>query len=421
VLRVRGNAAEVPGTYVPWLAICASTAPGEQSIKAQNRLGGSAGARGRSSGASWSATLDCSWGSTTSTGCSRRVDGTTRYLLDGLSVIAQYAPEGQRQAWYTQSLARIDEVLNVVSDSGKQWYQADALGSIYALTSATGALVATANYDVFGALVPAPSGPAGQPFGFTGREHELDSGLVYARARYLNPGTGRWDRADPVGQIGGPDYYLYAGANPITHSDPSGLMFSTTVDAYAVMYSVAFLLLLMDLGYSLPAQRSTTTSYDTRNRIARQLSTSGRRQPQPIPQLGPDVFCQPTPEEEDPWIVYYRGLSSRDLGEFQIFQAVLSNYQRDGLGSIGDGLIEALDPQTPVRHILSGSAGSPLVSVTTNLDVARRFANGGPNASGVVIKFETRRLPMWSGQMADSELLFFWQLGFDGERLSIYN
>ncbi len=109
------------------------------------------------------------------------------------------------------------------------------------------------------------------------------------------------------------------------------------------------------------------------------------------------------------------------MGEFQLFQVVLSNYQRDGLGSIGDGLIEALDPQTPARHILSGSAGSPLVSVTTDLDVARRFANGGPNASGVVIKFETRRLPMWSGQMADSELLFFWQLGFDGERLSIYN
>jgi hypothetical protein len=45
---------------------------------------------------------------------------TTRYLLDGLSVIAQYAPEGQRQAWYTQSLAPIDEVLNVVNEGGKQ-------------------------------------------------------------------------------------------------------------------------------------------------------------------------------------------------------------------------------------------------------------------------------------------------------------
>jgi RHS repeat-associated protein len=123
--------------------------------------------------------------------------GETRYLLDGLSVIAQYAPGGARQAWYTQSLARIDEALSVVNDSGKLWYQADALGSIYGLTSASGALVATTNYDVFGALVPAPTGPAGQMFGFTGREHELDSGLVYARARYLQPALGRWDRPDP--------------------------------------------------------------------------------------------------------------------------------------------------------------------------------------------------------------------------------
>jgi len=349
--------------------------------------------------------------------------GTTSYLLDGLSVIAQYAPDGAKQAWYTQSLAHIDEVLSVVNGQGKYWYQADALGSTYALADGSGNVAARGGYDVFGVAV-AVSGNVGQPFGFTGREHDLDSGLVYARARYLNVATGRWDRADPIGQIGGPDYYLYVGSNPITHSDPSGLMFATTMDAYAVLYPIAFLFLLADLGYtiSIPRNTGTTSYFDSRNRIARQISTRGRPQPQPFPpSLGPDVFCQPTPEREDPWVIYYRGLSTRDLGEFQLFQVVLSNYQRDGRGSIADGLIEALDPETPARHILSGSAGSPLVSVTTDLDVARRFANSGPKASGVVIKFETRRLPMYGGLMQDSELLFFWQLGFDGERLSIYN
>jgi hypothetical protein len=76
---------------------------------------------------------------------SRQVAGTTRYLLDGLSVIAQYAPDGARQAWYTQSLARIDEVLNVANDAGKFWYQADALGSVYGLTNQAGALVGHQN------------------------------------------------------------------------------------------------------------------------------------------------------------------------------------------------------------------------------------------------------------------------------------
>lgn len=149
--------------------------------------------------------------------------GTTRYLLDGLSVIAQYAPDGARQAWYTQSLARIDEVLSVVNESGKLWYQADALGSVYGLTNTSGNLVGTQGYDVFGAPTPAPSGPAGQPFGFTGREHELDSGLVYARARYLNPAAGRWVRADPIGVRDGPNVYAYVHGAPTRYADPSGL------------------------------------------------------------------------------------------------------------------------------------------------------------------------------------------------------
>jgi RHS repeat-associated protein len=149
--------------------------------------------------------------------------GTTRYLLDGLSVIAQYAPSGERQAWYTQSLARIDEVLNVANDSGKLWYQADALGSVYGLTNQAGALIGSQNYDVFGAPMPAPSGPAGQPFGFTGREHELDSGLVYARARYLNPAVGRWDRADPLGLRPSVNLYAYVDSSPIRTKDPLGL------------------------------------------------------------------------------------------------------------------------------------------------------------------------------------------------------
>jgi hypothetical protein len=40
VLRVRGNAAEVPGTYVPWLAFAAGTSPGDQSIKGARTASG---------------------------------------------------------------------------------------------------------------------------------------------------------------------------------------------------------------------------------------------------------------------------------------------------------------------------------------------------------------------------------------------
>ena len=149
--------------------------------------------------------------------------GTTRYLLDGLSVIAQYGTDGARQAWYTQSLARIDEVLSVVNASGKFWYQTDALGSVYTLTTSTGAVQARGGYDVFGESVALSGTAVGQPFGFTGREHEADSGLVYARARYLQPGVGTWARADPAGFLDGTNHYRYVRNRPTALIDQMGL------------------------------------------------------------------------------------------------------------------------------------------------------------------------------------------------------
>jgi RHS repeat-associated protein len=173
--------------------------------------------------------------------------GTTAYLLDGMSVVAQYGTDGARQAWYTQSLARIDEVLSVVNAQGKFWYEADALGSVYTLTTAAGDVRARGGYDVSGEPVAEYGQTVGQPFGFTGREHELDSGLVYARARYLNPAVGAWTAADPLTQAislnggykaepflmrvgagadipaAGSSRYLYANASPTLGTDPSGL------------------------------------------------------------------------------------------------------------------------------------------------------------------------------------------------------
>jgi len=197
--------------------------------------------------------------------------GVTSYLLDGLSVIAEYSGPGARQAWYTQSLARIDEVLSVTNSNGKFWYQADALGSIYALTTAAGDVRARGGYDVFGAPVAVSGTPVGQPFGFTGREHELDSGLVYARARYLNPGTGRWTVSDPLGFIAGPNFYRYVRNDPVSLADPEGLKATPgfpvplptpvrvqparpapvfdTLTAYAVRHPIAFLALMADLGF----------------------------------------------------------------------------------------------------------------------------------------------------------------------------
>jgi RHS repeat-associated protein len=334
--------------------------------------------------------------------------GTTRYLLDGLSVIAQYAPSGDRQAWYTQSLARIDEVLNVANDSGKLWYQADALGSVYGLTNQAGALVGSQSYDVFGAPTPAPTGPAGQPFGFTGREHELDSGLVYARARYLNPATGQWDRADPLGQTAGPNYYAYADGRVTIARDPMGLA-TDTVTAYAAAWPASFIALMIDLGALQQAVVWTAAIGGTAAvaiPIAQMISTKDETKTT-------TTTC-PMPPPTRVWRTYYRGLSIQDLNEFMVLGVVLSKAARAGIDFM-TGLLLAASPMTILQHTIK-SAGSPFVSVTTSALTANVFAVTGGQASTVVISMETNRTPIPIGGQY-SEYLFFWMLGFPGERL----
>jgi uncharacterized protein RhaS with RHS repeats len=47
--------------------------------------------------------------------------------------------------------------------------------------------------------------------------------LFYYRARYYDPTIGRFLQEDPIGLLGGPNFYVYAGNDPITNVDPFGL------------------------------------------------------------------------------------------------------------------------------------------------------------------------------------------------------
>ncbi|MGH7301864.1 MAG: RHS repeat-associated core domain-containing protein [Candidatus Rokuibacteriota bacterium] len=49
-------------------------------------------------------------------------------------------------------------------------------------------------------------------FGDTGREPDA-SDLIYYRARYYDPNTGRFAQRDPIGISGGLNLYAYANSN----------------------------------------------------------------------------------------------------------------------------------------------------------------------------------------------------------------
>jgi RHS repeat-associated protein len=75
------------------------------------------------------------------------------------------------------------------------------------------------DYDAFGAAdgAVAKNGP-----GFNGAP-SVD-GFQYLRNRWYDPNVGRFTQEDPIGFAGGINLYAYAGSNPVSSSDPFGLL-----------------------------------------------------------------------------------------------------------------------------------------------------------------------------------------------------
>jgi RHS repeat-associated protein len=147
--------------------------------------------------------------------------GTTNYLYDGINLIEEVDNSGNILARYTHG-AVIDEDLSMLRSGTISYYHADALGSITSLSNPAGALANTYIYDTFGNLATS-TGSVTNPFQYTGREFDSETGLYYYRARYYNVQLGRFISEDPTGFAGGPNFYAYAKNRPTNFIDPTGL------------------------------------------------------------------------------------------------------------------------------------------------------------------------------------------------------
>jgi RHS repeat-associated protein len=93
----------------------------------------------------------------------------------------------------------------------EEYYLNDHQGSVRKLTDASGNVVNENTYDTFGTR----TGSATTRFGYTRREHDPDTGLMYYRARWYSPETGRFVSEDPIGFEGGINLYAYVENNPV--------------------------------------------------------------------------------------------------------------------------------------------------------------------------------------------------------------
>ena len=93
-------------------------------------------------------------------------------------------------------------------------------GSIASLSDSTGNhRIAAAPYDSFGNLTSS-TGTVTNPFRYTAREFDTETGIYYYPARYYFQGIGRFASEDPIRFGGGISFYRYVFNNPANLWDP---------------------------------------------------------------------------------------------------------------------------------------------------------------------------------------------------------
>jgi RHS repeat-associated protein len=110
--------------------------------------------------------------------------------------------------------------------SGGEYFLGDALGSVRQLVNGAGVVTLTQSYTPYGEILSS-SGEAETSYAFTGEQFDKYTGLLYLRARFYAPRSGRFLTKDVwPGEYTRPlslNGWIYVAGNPINQTDPTGL------------------------------------------------------------------------------------------------------------------------------------------------------------------------------------------------------
>jgi len=220
-------------------------------------------------------------------------------------MIAEYDGSGSIIASYTQG-PDIDDVISLRRDGNSWFYLKDGMGSVISLNDSVNTTGNTYQYDSFGNVIH-ETGSVHNPYGYTGRVLDSESGLLFYRARYYDPAIGRFIHADPIGFSGGINFYAYVSNNPINKIDPWGLR-GFWENLSAILENVA------------------KGNFDEAVNIRRRMGNASQRAWDAFWESGPEAVAEGAPAPGG-WIIsvsntfreYYQGAKSEAQAAWETF------------------------------------------------------------------------------------------------------
>ena len=158
-----------------------------------------------------------------------------KFVYQGWNLIAELSSTGSVQRTFTWGLdvsttlhgaGGVGGLLMIDDEStSKRYYPIyDGSRNIVGLYDQAGALVASYEYDAFGRIILQSSGDYSDdnPFRFSTKYTDDETGLVYYGHRFYEPELGRFINRDPIEEDGGLNLYGFVGNDPVNFYDYLG-------------------------------------------------------------------------------------------------------------------------------------------------------------------------------------------------------
>jgi RHS repeat-associated protein len=151
---------------------------------------------------------------------------TIHYVYDGVNVVQERDASNNVKVAYTWAGSIGSLLSRTVKGTGGgadayYYYHYDGRGNVVQVTDNNQNVVASYSYDAYGVKLTGPD--TYQPYMYSTKEYNSNTGLYDYGLRFYAPSLGRWLKRDPIREAGGLNLYGFVANNPVNLVDVNGL------------------------------------------------------------------------------------------------------------------------------------------------------------------------------------------------------